>query len=165
MSGHCPEKKKPGGCQLPNWYCQFPQCDSPPKPAQPPVEAPGKATPDYAKEYNFKRLEPVAALPDAARLVLEEILEILSRGRSQWAEMRVQEDPAVRVLCEKFGYGAVMDSASRMWYRKDPYGALVVSFTAGTEVYLRDKIKAALESPQGSGEASDPAPNFGGGRG
>jgi hypothetical protein len=30
----CPEKKKPGGCQLPNWYCQYPQCDEPPAPTQ-----------------------------------------------------------------------------------------------------------------------------------
>lgn len=27
----CPEKNKPGGCQLPSIHCGYPECDKPPK--------------------------------------------------------------------------------------------------------------------------------------
>jgi hypothetical protein len=36
------------------------------------------------------------------------------------------EDAAVRALCERVGYGAVMDSAARQWRRQDPHGAFTV---------------------------------------
>jgi hypothetical protein len=36
------------------------------------------------------------------------------------------EDAAVDALCERFGYGAVMDAAARLWARRDPRGALTV---------------------------------------
>lgn len=35
-------------------------------------------------------------------------------------------DGAVRDLCERFGYGAVMDSASRQWIKKDSVGAYYI---------------------------------------
>lgn len=37
------------------------------------------------------------------------------------------EDAQVEVLCEKFGYGAVMDAAARLWAKKDSMGALYVA--------------------------------------
>lgn len=40
--------------------------------------------------------------------------------------IRAEEDPLVRVLCEKYGYGAVMDSAARQWMFKDKSGAQFV---------------------------------------
>mgnify|MGYP000642368484 CR=1 FL=1 len=33
---------------------------------------------------------------------------------------------AIKVLCERFGYGRVMQVASDLWQSKDPIGALVV---------------------------------------
>ena len=40
------------------------------------------------------------------------------------------EDAEVAALCECIGYGAVMDSAARQWFLKDPDGALTVGPTA-----------------------------------
>lgn len=40
------------------------------------------------------------------------------------------EDPEVLALCLKWGFGAVMGSASRLWQAKDPVGALTVGPTA-----------------------------------
>lgn len=47
------------------------------------------------------------------------------------AEMRAKHitddriDDIVKALCDKFGYGAVMDSAMRQWLRKDERGAII----------------------------------------
>ena len=35
-------------------------------------------------------------------------------------------DHLVKKLCEQHGYGAVMDSASRQWIKKDPTGAFYI---------------------------------------
>ena len=37
----------------------------------------------------------------------------------------------VKALCERIGYGAVMDSAARQWFLKDSVGALTVGPCAG----------------------------------
>jgi hypothetical protein len=34
--------------------------------------------------------------------------------------------PAVLALCQRHGFGAVMDSAARQWFKRDPNGAHVV---------------------------------------
>ena len=49
---------------------------------------------------------------------------------------RAPEDTEVRNLCEKWGYGAVMSSASRQWIEIDPVGALTVG-----GCYLRGKVQ------------------------
>jgi hypothetical protein len=36
------------------------------------------------------------------------------------------EDAHVLALCERFGFGAVMDSAARQWFKRDPNGSFVV---------------------------------------
>lgn len=36
-----------------------------------------------------------------------------------------QIDGVVKALCERFGYGAVMDSAMRQWIKKDEVGAII----------------------------------------
>jgi hypothetical protein len=41
------------------------------------------------------------------------------------------EDPHVYVLCERYGYGAVMDAASRLWARKDSMGAFYIGGCIG----------------------------------
>ncbi len=35
-------------------------------------------------------------------------------------------DATVKILCEGFGYGAVMDSAARQWALKDSMGAFYI---------------------------------------
>jgi len=41
------------------------------------------------------------------------------------------EDAEVLALCERVGFGAVMDSAYRQWRRRDPMGAFLVGTCAG----------------------------------
>ncbi|WWT39626.1 hypothetical protein [Microcystis phage Mel-JY03] len=41
------------------------------------------------------------------------------------------EDPHVAALCERYGYGAVMDAASRLWARKDSVGAFYIGGCIG----------------------------------
>ena len=41
------------------------------------------------------------------------------------------EDAQVRALCERIGYGAVMDSAARQWAQKDPMGAFYIGGCLG----------------------------------
>ena len=50
--------------------------------------------------------------------------------------LRAPEDDEVLELCERIGYGAVMDSAARQWRRKDSIGAFVVGPCIGTIVSL-----------------------------
>ena len=49
--------------------------------------------------------------------------------------LRAPEDEIVRKLCERIGYGAVMDSAARQWRRKDPVGSFVTGPCIGTIIY------------------------------
>lgn len=42
------------------------------------------------------------------------------------------EDAEIKALCERLGYGAVMDSASRQWQKKCPMGAFTVGPCVGT---------------------------------
>lgn len=42
------------------------------------------------------------------------------------AAMSVREDPEVLALCNRYGFGAVMDSASRQWVKKDKSGAFFI---------------------------------------
>lgn len=53
------------------------------------------------------------------------------------------EDPHVAALCERYGYGAVMNAASRLWARKDSVGAFYVGGCIGI------KPDAALTTEEG----------------
>jgi hypothetical protein len=63
-------------------------------------------------------------------------------GAAEWQEkqrrdafarrhLNAPEDPHVYVLCERYGYGAVMDAASRLWARKDSMGAFYIGGCIG----------------------------------
>ncbi len=71
-----------------------------------------------------------AALSEAA--ALREIVAGLGDSVTRADTTSAREDAEVRALCERVGYGAVMDAASRLWIRKDPLGAFVVGPCAGT---------------------------------
>lgn len=47
--------------------------------------------------------------------------------------IKAPEDTAVEILCERYGYGAVMDSAARLWARKDPRGAFYIGGCLGLD--------------------------------
>lgn len=56
-------------------------------------------------------------------------------GRRKDALLRMAlnapEDSHVEVLCERYGYGAVMDAAARLWARKDSMGAFYIGGCVG----------------------------------
>jgi hypothetical protein len=55
--------------------------------------------------------------------LLDEAVELLSNADVDGLRallIRAPEDAEVRELCERRGYGAVMDSACRQWFLKDP---------------------------------------------
>lgn len=60
--------------------------------------------------------------------------------------MNAPEDPHVAVLCERYGYGAVMDAASRLWARKDGIGAFYIGGCIGMKT--DDQARAALEAKE-----------------
>lgn len=56
------------------------------------------------------------------------------------------EDAAVLALCERHGFGAVMDSAARQWFARDRIGSFVVGPCAGTVRGLQAVVKEAVEN-------------------
>ena len=79
-----------------------------------------------------------------ARLVEENNWQIKARAQ-HWLRRTISapEDAAVEEICEKYGYGAVMDAASRLWARK-PYGS--GAFYVGGCIGFKsdDEARAAL---------------------
>lgn len=72
---------------------------------------------------------------------LKEQVEAM-RGEVEWQEKRrrdafgrrhitAPEDPHVYVLCKRYGFGAVMDAASRLWAREDSMGAFYIGGCIG----------------------------------
>jgi hypothetical protein len=70
-------------------------------------------------------------------------LELIDAGERDC--ISAPEDAEVKELCERIGYGAVMDSAARQWRKKDPVGA----FTVGPCTYLARDAKEAAEKVVG----------------
>ena len=59
-------------------------------------------------------------------------------------QIQAPEDPEVLALCQRWGFGAVMDSACRQWYLIDPVGAHTKGHCFGT-------IDAVLGGKEGEG--------------
>lgn len=53
-----------------------------------------------------------------------ELLELCDPSGKRAEHIHAPEDEFIRNLCERVGYGAVMDSASRQWRSRDELGAL-----------------------------------------
>lgn len=95
-----------------------------------------------------KKLEGVEAEAAAMREALE-----LSDYKGERLSIVAGEDRPVRLLCEQYGYGAVMDSAARQWRNTlGSYGdgALLVGACVGTvaRVLSGDAGKDLLERLQ-----------------
>lgn len=87
-----------------------------------------------AWELEAKTLEPalVAERAKTARLVeAADWQEKQRRDAFARRHLNAPEDVHVAVLCERYGYGAVMDAASRLWARKDSIGAFYIGGCIG----------------------------------
>lgn len=74
---------------------------------------------------------PAQPKPEAVQEALEWAESQRSRAVSRAEHISAPEDEAVRLLCERHGYGAVMDSASRQWMKKDGSGAFFIGGCVG----------------------------------
>lgn len=54
---------------------------------------------------------------------MREMIDLIDLDRTT---LDAPEDEHIAYLCERYGYGAVMDAAARLWARKDPRGAFTV---------------------------------------
>ena len=84
----------------------------------------------------------IKALVEALEWYEKRRLDAVSRVHS----ITAPEDEAVKHLCERHGYGAVMDSAARQWAKK-PHGsgAFFVGGCIGDET-AKDALAAAKET-------------------
>lgn len=104
-------------------------------------------------EYVRADLIPSAALAVPKVRALVEAANWQTKARAQhWLRrnMTAPEDAEVEALCEKYGYGAVMDAASRLWARK-PYGS--GAFYVGGCIGFKsdEEALAALRGEGGNG--------------
>lgn len=76
------------------------------------------ATRKMPAETNARLIAAAPDLLDCAKLAGQTV----HRSRA----ITAPEDVEIECLCERLGYGAVMDAAARLWVRKDPIGALTV---------------------------------------
>ncbi len=92
--------------------------------------------------WNAQRLTSTARAyvpeDDAQSAMLEQMREVLEWFEKQRLDaiaradaVNAPEDEEVRALCERVGYGAVMDAASRMWARKHLNGAFYIGGCIG----------------------------------
>lgn len=77
----------------------------------------------------------------------QEVLALMDDKGERAGFIDARVDPAVLALCERVGYGAVMDSAARQWFRKDPIGAFVCGPCAKTVADLKASLAAAMGPP------------------
>jgi hypothetical protein len=65
---------------------------------------------------------------EAENKKLKEVLNLMDwkgdRARNL-EKAKLPEDAMVKLVCDTYGYGAVMDSASRQWYLRDNHGAFL----------------------------------------
>ena len=94
------------------------------------------------KKTSKPKPKPKPHIPFGYKTALQEAQEVLRLCDPEGARLSITapEDAMVRELCERFGYGAVMDSAARQWREKDPDGAFSVGPCVGTLTECLRKI-------------------------
>ena len=73
-----------------------------------------------------------------------EVLDLIDFDGHRAAVIHGPQDGVVRRLCERVGYGAVIDSAARQWFLKDRDGAHTAGPCAATVRNLRRDLRRAL---------------------
>ena len=92
---------------------------------------------DALAEVQALRAE-VARLREVERDQIEARVEAVARRN-----FVAPEDAAVEALCVRFGYGAVMDAASRLWARRDMLGAFYIGGCIGFRT--EEEARAVLQ--------------------
>ena len=100
-----------------------------------------------------RRADLVAALREAI-----EVLELCDPEGEGAKHIHAPEDPMILDLCERIGYGAVINSAARQWWLKDPSGAQTNGPCAGTVRKILSQLRSALAALDSPAEAPDALP-------
>jgi hypothetical protein len=66
------------------------------------------------------------AARDRRIAALEADLRSMLTQSKERATLTAPEDTEIERLCQRLGYGAVMDAAARLWRRRDPVGAQLI---------------------------------------
>lgn len=77
-----------------------------------------------------------------------EISFVVEQAELRHKHIHASEDPMIKYLCERIGYGAVMDSASRQWMDKEPKSGVFIQACYGL-------FKISLDKTQTTAEAHD----------
>lgn len=96
-----------------------------------------------AAEYRVKWEDAEA---DASRkgAALKRVLEVLMLSDPEGNRAKgitAPEDPQILDLCQRIGFGAVMDSAARQWRTKTGLGHIAAHTTGACVGTLRDTVK------------------------
>lgn len=89
------------------------------------------------------------------RTRLRVVLDLMDEEgeRAQALQGHVPGDPEVLALCERVGFGAVIDSAARQWWLRDPLGAHLSGPCAGTMLHLRKIL--GMRRPKAAGPTEE----------
>ncbi len=79
----------------------------------------------------------IATAPDLLMLADQSVVD-----RS--AHQEAPEDAEVLALCERVGFGAVMDSAARQWRKRDPIGAFTIGHCVATVLSILAKVRGGV---------------------
>jgi hypothetical protein len=71
---------------------------------------------------------------------LEHIRIAVAEAELRTRRVNDSRDAEIREMCERLGYGAVMDTAMRLWIKKDPDGAFYIGGCLG---YAKAVIREA----------------------
>ena len=72
-----------------------------------------------------------------------ELLDIVQNHSERSEKINAPEDVEIKKLCEKYGYGAVLDSVARQWERKDPVGCITTGLCPIQWNTIRRALKRA----------------------
>jgi len=102
-----------------------------------------------ALNLNAQQASMISRLTTRAEAAEARVTVLETTAAQQRAEAMMRrhinapEDPHVAELCQLYGYGAVMDAASRLWARKDSMGAFYIGGCIGMK--SDDEARAALK--------------------
>jgi len=111
---------------------------------------------DREKRVTWSRIQHLTATLAARDAALAEMREALENAKDDYERMLAgtpsrggityaPEDAAIRLLCEHWGYGAVISRAAYLWQVKDPVGAFLSGPCVGTAESGLAKIRKVLK--------------------
>lgn len=82
----------------------------------------------------------------------EELVRLMRTETNRRMYIKAPEDDEILLLCLRYGFGAVIDSAARQWQKRDSWGAFVVGPCRGSvEVLFNPTPKGYRRKTRQSG--------------